>query len=339
VSILQVLQNEGFECAIFWNKDLNTEMSSKLHLEFKDKVRFEKNIFTDRSYSQLKKMQFLSQYDIFIYVTDGSYFFSPAKKNIIFALVPEKKLFNMSVINKVKTLNSRFITNSRFTQTNLQKWGVPSAVLYPYLDTEQLEFDPLSAKKEKIILSVGRFFKHLHAKRQDVAIEFFRKMKNEIQGLKDYTLVLAGGLKDEDKEYFDELQKMVTGDPSIHLKSNISYQELTDLYKRSEIYWHLAGYGVDENLNPQLTEHLGISPLEAMSYGCIDFCFNAGGLKETIEDGKTGYLFSSYEELSQKLKNFFSEKDHSSMQLEAKKYISQTFNYDSFKEKVVKLFI
>jgi glycosyltransferase involved in cell wall biosynthesis len=338
LSILKALTEENFDSIVFWDTDVSSEIKQKLHLNIKD-IRFEKNIFKNSSYSIFEKMKALSKYDIFIYMTDGSYFVSTARKNIIFALVPDKTLFNMNIGNKLKTLNSQFVTNSFFSQSQLENWGVKAKVLYPFLDNELLSYDPSNTKKEKIIFSVGRFFKHLHAKRHDVMIEYFKKLKKDIPLLSEYKLILAGGLKEEDKDYFNELQTLARDDTSIICKPNVPYEELVELYKKAQIYWHFAGFGVNESEHPERTEHFGISPVEAMAYGCSDFCYKAGGLKETIKDTVTGYLFSSYDELKEKMQNYFLTENHTEMQTAAKTYLNETFNYDIFKKHVKEIFL
>ncbi len=338
LSILKVLTDEGYEPTIFWERDFTKEISGKLNLAFTKPLVFDKNIFSSSTNNLIQKMKTLSQHDILLYVTDGSYFFSPAKKTFIFSMVPDRKLYSMNFVNSLKTINSRFISNSQFTQRNLSKWGLKSDYLYPYIEDELVNLNILSLRKEKIMLSVGRFFTHLHAKRQDKMIETFIRMKKDIPEMKFYKLILAGGLKEEDKDYFGELQQLKGDDKSIILKPNVSHTELLELYKKSEIYWHFAGYDIDEEEHPEYTEHLGITPLEAQSAGCITFCYSAGGLKEIINDGENGYLFQSYDELKLKMEKYFrSEEDTLMMKNNAKAYIKKTFSYRVFAENVKKI--
>jgi glycosyltransferase involved in cell wall biosynthesis len=332
LSIIKVLQEEGYEVTIFWDQDLSKEIAHILDIPFERPLTFTKNIFKDSSVVQ--KYSSLSKFNIFFYVTDGSYFLSGAKKNYIFSMVPNPSLYRMSLINKLKTANVQFISNSQFTQSQLSRWGITSEYIYPYIENTLLDIDIQQTHKEKIILSVGRFFKHLHSKRQDIMIDMFKKLKQENDEIKDFRLILAGGLKEEDKDYFKDLGNKITDEDGIILKPNVSYQEKIELYKKSALYWHFAGYGIDENKNPDLVEHLGITPLEAMSGGCIDFCYRAGGLKEIITDGTNGYLFNSYEELKEKTSTFLEKSDHSAMQQEAKKSVLEKFSYDVFKKRV-----
>ena len=136
-------------------------------------------------------------------------------------------------------------------------------------------------------------FQHLHSKRQDVIIEAFIKLKNEYEIFKDFQLEIIGGLKKEDQGYLDILKHMVKGRNDVTFYPNISYDELKTHYAAGMFYWHAAGYGLNEDLQPENVEHVGITPLEAMASGCVTLCYDAGGPKRYIENGANGYLFSS----------------------------------------------
>ncbi|QQG44553.1 MAG: glycosyltransferase family 4 protein [Candidatus Roizmanbacteria bacterium] len=333
LSILKILQDEGYEITIFWDKDLNKSFDTNLNLKFDPQIKFQKNIFKSGNF--LNKAFTLNRFDIFFYVTDGSYFFSTAKNNYVFSMVPKKNLYEMNTVNRLKTLNYKFIANSQFTHDWLKRWKINSQVIYPFLDEDYLNLSINNIPKEKIILSVGRFFKHLHSKKQDVIINAFRSLKHDNPKFKDYKLILAGGLKQEDKNYLKELENIIGHDDSIILKTNISHTELFDLYKKSLIYWHFTGHMVNEEINPHLVEHLGITPMEAMSMGCITFCFNAGGPKEIINEGKNGFLFNDLNELENKMNEVIENKIlMSDIQKNAKDFIKSKFNYSIFKEKV-----
>ena len=335
--ILSIVKSisENSDIDIFWDKDIYKDIKSRLNISFSASPVFKKNIFYKKQ-NILQKLNILKEYDYFFYVTDGSYFISSAKNNFIFCMIPDKKLYNMSLLNKLKTLNYRFISNSEFTQKWLKAWGVSSEVIYPYIDQEFINYDIYSLKKEKIILSVGRFFKHLHSKRQDLLIKCFKKLKKENAMFSDYKLVLAGGVKKEDENYFLSLKKESENDQSIEFKSNISFKELFEFYKKSEIFWHIAGYGIDEIKNPELAEHFGLAPLEAMAMGCITFGYNAGGLKETIDDNKNGFLFNSTSELIDKTRNVIMNNEMANkIRKNAKRTVSERFSISTFNNRVM----
>jgi len=344
LSILKVLSEEDFEINIFWDKDLTSEIKNRLSLQFNIKLEFLPNIFRKSSpLSFVNKLTALKKFDYFFYMTDGSYFFSSAKKNFVYVMIPQKELVNMNIINRLKTNNYIFITHSKFTQNWLKKWGIKSELIYPYIDIGKpsfvRDFVGTTAGKQKIILSVGRFFKHLHSKRQDLVINFFQLLKKQ-PAFKDFKLVLAGGLKKEDEEYFNEIKKSAGDNPSIVFKPNITFNELDKLYELSTYYWHLTGYGVDEDKQPELVEHLGITPLEAMASGCITFCYQAGGPKEIINDGVNGFLFKTGDELIQKmLKAINNINLQNKIRSSAVQFVKDNFSYQSFKDKVTKIIL
>lgn len=334
LSMMKTLEDAGYEISIFWDDNLNNQIENKLNIPFITPPLYKENIFKNNT-SLITKLKELSDIDILIYVTDGSYFFSTAKKTIAFCMVPQKNLYKMSLMNKLKTNNYHFISNSQFTKNNLEKWGLTSDVVYPCLDNPFTKIDINSLHKEKIIISVGRFFKHLHAKRQDKVIAAFKKLREKNNDLTKYTLILAGSLKEEDKDYFAELQTMIGNDKYIQLLPNISFEELLELYKKSQFYWHFAGYDIDENKYPERVEHLGITPLEAMAAGCITMCYKAGGPKEIIQNGHNGFLFSSEKELDEQMKQILSDiplQKH--LKKNAYEYIQTYFRYESLQKRM-----
>ena len=330
LSILKVLDDNGYEITIFWNKNLSEKF--KLHLNISFHHLTFKPSLSEASF--LSKATILKKYDLFIYVPDGSYFYSSAKKNVIFCMVPNKKLYSRSLINKIKTYNIQFVTNSKFTSNWLTKWGIQNQVIYPYISNKY--FQKNDNKREKTILMVGRFFTHLHAKRQDMGIEWFQQLKRLYPSFGDYNLVLVGMVKEEDKPYFQNLKNKFSRDSSIVFKPNSSFTELLGLYQSSQFYWHFAGYGVDEEKHPENVEHLGITPLEAMASGCITCAYATGGPKEIISQGKTGLLFTTQDELYHQMNDLIttpSKIDH--MRKMSYEYVQKTFSYRAFQKRVI----
>jgi len=336
LSIIKIFEEEGMDINIFWDQNLLKKINDRLKLNLK-RISFKKNVFHNKDL--LGKISALRKLDYFFYVPDGSYFFSPAKHNYIFSMVPKENLYPVSFINKIKTLNYKIITNSIFTHKKLARWKIKSEVIYPYIDKELLEVKIDYQKKEKIILSVGRFFSYLHSKRQDLMIKTFKKLKQINPLFKDFRLILVGGLKPEDKIYFDNLRQTIGSDSSIVLKPNIDSDELYQLYQKAIFYWHFAGYGINDNKSPELVEHLGISPLEAMASGCLTFCYRAGGPKELIKHKDNGFLFTKEKDLIKDmvfcLKN---QKNAQRVANNGRVYVAKKFNYQSFKNKVKKVF-
>ena len=74
------------------------------------------------------------------------------------------------------------------------------------------------------------------------------------------------------------------------------------IYSESKIFVQAKGLGINESKYPALLEHFGMSAVEAMAHGCVPILLNKGGYKESVENGKNGFLFDTREEAVEKLK-------------------------------------
>lgn len=236
------------------------------------------------------------QYDVLFAMTDGSIFASFAKRSYLIVQVPWTR--KLSLFESVKLQSfTKILVYSNFVQSVLQKsWGSKKiTVLSPYVDTRDF-FISNQTEKEKMILSIGRFFSHTqsNSKRQDVMIDAFKKL-SDTHHLKSWTLVLVGNI--ESQEYLDELKKQAKG-YRVVFATNISYDEVRSYCARANLYWHAAGYGVDETKHPENTEHFGITTLEAMASGCIPLVVPLGGQREVVGDER--FFWRSPEELVKK---------------------------------------
>jgi glycosyltransferase involved in cell wall biosynthesis len=192
---------------------------------------------------------------------------------------------------------SRFFCNSEFTKSFIdKKFHLRSTILYP-----PVTLNPKDIKKENIILHVGRFrvrnIKKDDYKKQGVMIKAFKEMVD--QGFKEWKFVLAVSIQEKDKEAFEEMKKSAAGYP-IEFLVNKSNDELWEIYSKAKIYWHASGFGEDLEANPEYAEHFGISTVEAMGAGAVPVVINAGGQKEIVVEGETGFLWDSIRQLQLK---------------------------------------
>jgi len=112
--------------------------------------------------------------------------------------------------------------------------------------------------------------------------------------------------------------------------------ELYKLYELSTYFWHFTGFGVDENKNPEMVEHLGITPLEAMASGCLVFCYKAGGPKELIKDNENGFLFSDVDELIDTMIKINSDESLKEKVINnGRQFVKDNFSYEVFRDKVI----
>lgn len=190
------------------------------------------------------------------------------------------------------------------------------------------------SSKEKIILNVGRFFRGLHSKRQDVLIKAFRVVS---MNASDWKLVLAGGRADDEDslQYFEELQREAAGLP-VELHANLPKNQLDDLYERASFYWHAAGFGAPSKA-PEQMEHFGITTVEAMSAGCIPFVYRAGGQLEIIDEGIDGVFWETEGELIDKTLKAIELGPTMENISEASVRKSQKFSKENFVNKILDL--
>jgi len=233
------------------------------------------------SLSAWQKLHWTAQFDVMYYITDGSLFFSRAGKNILHIQVP-LRLKKSGLIEQLKLLNWQMKnTNSNFTKLVVEKsWPVKiDEVHQPLIELPQYSSEA-QPKKEHIILHVGRFFRQLHSKRQDVIIELFKQLQAaDSRATKNWKLVMIGTV--EDQEYAAEVKKLAAGLP-VQILHDITREELVTWYYRASIYWHATGFGVDQTKEPEKVEHFGISTAEAMLAGCAPVVIGKGGQPEVL---------------------------------------------------------
>lgn len=195
----------------------------------------------------------------------------------------------------LKTYN-KIIAISKYSKHWIEKfWKRNCTILFPPVDVGNFT----SGKKEKIILSVGRFFPEHHNKKQlELAKAFIELYRDNPDVMNGYILYLVGGVEDRSKhmDYVNKIKEISAGYP-VRILTNIGWKELADIFSRAYIFWHAAGMGEDEKRHPEKFEHFGITTVEAMASGCIPVVINKGGQTEIVENGKDGFLFESWDGL------------------------------------------
>jgi len=270
-------------------------------------------------------------------MTDGSIFPSLAKNSYFIVQVPWTRKLSLPEKLKLNTWKT-VLVYSEFVKNVVQaSWNPGSLeVLSPYVDLN--DFQP--AKKEPIILNVGRFFRHTtsNTKRQDVVIDAFKKLVDK-GVLPDYSLVLIGNVdpNKDSEEYLQELKEMAHG-YHVNFLTDLSYDKLRDYYSRSQFYWHAAGYGVDQKKNPENTEHFGMTTLEAMASGCIPLVVPYGGQKEIVNDATL--FWETIDELYERMYNLMHEnREKRKNRMETMVSVAQTYSKDIFTKHVHKLLV
>lgn len=99
----------------------------------------------------------------------------------------------------------------------------------------------------------------------------------------------------------------------------LSASEMRNLYRKSKLVVALGK-----------SEPFGLIPLEAMACGVPVIAVNEGGYKETIINGKNGYLISrNPEELAKKIENLMNEKKRKEIGEFAREYVKKRWTWQN----------
>lgn len=203
-----------------------------------------------------------------------------------------------------------FLFNSQYTEKWARRfWGrdIRGHVIYPVrMLRASHEKKRLLSKheKKKVILSVGRFNPFGHSKNQLEIAKAYRSLVTEMPDANQWKLVLAGSLDYDQSDhvaYFHSVKRCVKG-LSAELLPNMERDDLDQLFSDAIIYVHATGVGCHREREPEKFEHFGITPVEAMQFGCIPVVFDTGGPADLVRCLDIGYCFSSEESLQATLK-------------------------------------
>jgi glycosyltransferase involved in cell wall biosynthesis len=128
-------------------------------------------------------------------------------------------------------------------------------------------------------------------KRQEYVIGAFDKFMRKT-GNSRYRLIIAGSVSKRYTDfvkYFERLKAMKV--KNVVFRQNPTDEELIRLYSNSTAVLFSA-----------MNEDFGIVPLEAMASSKPIISVNEGGPKETIVNGKTGFLVNSADEMADRMK-------------------------------------
>lgn len=187
------------------------------------------------------------------------------------------------VEKKIVSDIERIATNSTITKLRIKTiFGRDATVINP--GTDYKEFG--NKGDHKYFLYHSRFAEQ---KRQEYAIAAFERFNKTAKG--KYKLILSGSLSSRYKDfgsYYEKLRAMKA--KNVSFKINPTDSELKALYAKCTGLLFTA-----------INEDFGIVPLEAMASSKPVISVNEGGPKETVLDGKTGFLVNSPEEMAKKM--------------------------------------
>ena len=305
LTVAECLLNEGHQVDLILQTDFHRDSLGREKLKQKYVKAFNLNLAKlkiingpfGRANSWWKRFQFTRAYDVFYYMTDGSFFIPGARCNVVHFMIPFKTpkggWLNQLKLNfwPIKTANSFF--SKKILEKN---WGIKIDYVHWGAVNKQ-DFKPL-AKKE-IILNVGRFFSNSggkHCKRQDILVEVFKIMCD--RGLKGWQLILNGPIdKGEDNLSYARMVAQIAKGYPITIRHEGEFDKVQQNYGQASIYWHATGYGLDENEFPEAMEHLGMSTIEAMAAGAVPVVIRKAGQREIVTEGENGLFWETKEEL------------------------------------------
>lgn len=324
----------GYSVDLAWKDDgVISEAARRFNLDLSG-VKIDRQAYHDLSLSAglLARYRRTKNYDLVFWVSDGSLPYLFGKRNYLHFQAPFKKIGGNLINNLVKlTRIDKLIFNSLFTAVVIKK-QLPlasSVIIYPPIDTEG--FKP--GKKENVILSVARFDSPSHAKRQDVLIEAFKKLHHHKQ---DYQLILAGAIKGEGGEDYLALLRQTAKGLPVEFVPNPNFNELKKLYAKAKIFWHAAGYGIDEHKEPEKVEHFGITTVEAMSAGCVPVVIDKGGQREIVTP-ESGFLCHTLDELIENTVRVIDSPDELIKRSVSANGRAQIFSHENFVDQVGKI--
>jgi glycosyltransferase involved in cell wall biosynthesis len=193
--------------------------------------------------------------------------------------------------DRLGTYQSQWAISDFTARWTSRRWGAKCDIIHP-----PVSLPPLGDRRLPRVVVLGRFV------REKRHLDVVRAFLHASRHLPGWELVCIGALSDkpEDRDYFSELEAM-TSNGTVRLRSNVDRSELVELLGSAELFVHAMGYGVDEELTPELIEHFGIATVEAMAAGCIPLVIDRGGQAEIVRDAVDGFHWGTLEHLSELL--------------------------------------
>jgi glycosyltransferase involved in cell wall biosynthesis len=260
--------------------------------EMKDQGQINPDLVSDRSDNPFLAVSRESgNYDFFINNSMLEMVYPLSNISLFICHFPERQRGAYFYVQHYRHL----IYNSRYTAEWIdKKWRLsPGQHIYPPVDMEADAAEKLP--KENIILSVARFESGGSKQQAEMISAFQRLRAKAAPDLRGWKLILCGGSASPNP-YLEKIRGLLNARPDlpVELQVNIPLGELKKLYARASLFWHFCGLNQS---NPANVEHFGMSTVEAMQNQCLPMVFDGGGQREIVENGISGYRFSSIGQL------------------------------------------
>ncbi|MGB9719979.1 MAG: glycosyltransferase family 4 protein [bacterium] len=165
--------------------------------------------------------------------------------------------------------HSHFIAISHSTAEDLKNMGVKKRISVVYCGIPEVTNDSPVVRQKNLVAYVGRVKKY---KSIDHLIYAVDRLRKEIS----VELTVVG-----DGDARQELEKL-----SKKLNLPVDFRGFVDEREKYEVY-----YRAKIIVQPSIKEGWGLTAVEAQACGTPVVCADSPGLKETLIDGKTGYLY------------------------------------------------
>ena len=236
--------------------------------------------------------------------------------------LPVRKFF-IYLMNKADYIT----VNSSFTKSLVESHGLkPPVEIIPFGNPISEKLYPYRRKEAKTILFVGRL---IEEKGVDTLLHAFRLVRDVIP---DAELRVVG-----DGPLMDYLKKLTKDlDLDVTFTGYKTGRDLEDEYLNASCF-------VLPSRSDKIgqVETLGVTTIEAISYGLPVIASNLGGIPDVVKNGETGLLFNpgNYEELAQKI-ILVLEDESLARELVARgqKHIERNFSWEMIVLKLEKLY-
>ncbi len=236
------------------------------------------------------------------------------QKLLYAALVGTYKLMSRGITKNIEAI----ATNSNTTKARIMKYyGRGATVINPGVDVNDFQ----NTGDGSYFFYPSRIVVN---KRQDYVISAFAQFTKKSRKSK-HKLVIAGTLSrdPEHQKYFEKLKAMSKG-LNVAFKMNVGDKELKKLYAGSSAVLFAA-----------INEDYGFVPVESMASSKPIISVNEGGPKETIQNGKTGFLVNSVSEMAEKMAYVAENKDEAERMGNAgRKLVEHKYSWEAFFSKL-----
>jgi glycosyltransferase involved in cell wall biosynthesis len=242
---------------------------------------------------------------------------------------PLSRLIFWSSIQPFKFLENRTVpkiehifTNSRNSQERITKYlRRSSEVLHP-----GVEADKFTCKSfDRYFLYPSRIAPEKELEYAIEAFKLFAARQNPKPGAgkpesENWKLIITGALskRPEHISYLKKIRSMCG--PDIEVKTNVGDWELRDMYARCRAV-----------LYTPVNEDYGLVPLEAMASGKPCIARNEGGPRETVANGRDGYLVDSMWDMAAKMELLAKDPEHcAQMGKEGRSKVERDYTWEVF---------